>query len=111
MCKDANKNSKDAAARQSKERTAEQRFKATNQQLRANTEQLRRDKTDMAGRIKEFECVYGLSQLIEEHGSSMEEILRGLVELMPLAWQYPEVAISKRCRELMKGLSLTRKEN
>jgi len=89
MSKDTNKNSKDAEA--SKKRTAEQRFKAANEQLRAYAEELRKDNIDIASRIKEFEGVCGLSQLIEEHSSRLEEILCGLVELMPPAWQYPEI--------------------
>ena len=42
-------------------------------------------------RIKELTCLYSLAQLTERPGITLEEILRGAVELLPAAWQYPEI--------------------
>jgi len=41
-------------------------------------------------RIKELNCLYGISRLVETT-SSIEEILGGAVELIPKAWHYPEI--------------------
>ncbi len=45
---------------------------------------------DLVERIKELNCLYGISRLVEE-GGSLDSILQGVVDLMPPAWQYPEV--------------------
>ena len=42
-------------------------------------------------RVKELSCLYGISKLIEKHGSSIDAVLRGTVELLPPAWQYPAI--------------------
>lgn len=42
-------------------------------------------------RVKELTCLYGIAQMIERPGISLEEILQGIVELLPPAWQYPEI--------------------
>jgi len=43
-------------------------------------------------RVKELTCLYGISQLCEQEGVSLEVILQGIVEHLPQAWQYPEAA-------------------
>lgn len=42
-------------------------------------------------RIKELNCLYGIAQLAERYGESMEEMLSHLVEFLPFSWQFPEV--------------------
>jgi signal transduction histidine kinase len=42
-------------------------------------------------RVKELNCLYGISRLVEERNSSVDEILQGVVDLIPPSWQYPEV--------------------
>jgi len=42
-------------------------------------------------RVKELTCLYGIAQIIERPGISLEEILQGIAELLPPAWQYPEI--------------------
>lgn len=46
-------------------------------------------------RIKELTCLYSLAQLVERPGIQLEGILRGTVELLPAAWQYPEIAAAR----------------
>lgn len=41
-------------------------------------------------RVKELNCLYGVTELIERHGSSIEKILQGVADLLPPSWQYPE---------------------
>jgi len=43
-------------------------------------------------RVKELTCLYGISQLCEQEGVSLDVILQGIVEHLPIAWQYPEIA-------------------
>ncbi len=42
-------------------------------------------------RIKELNCLYGVSRLIERNGRSREGILEGLAALLPPSWQHPEI--------------------
>lgn len=42
-------------------------------------------------RIKELNCLYGISQLAERHSDSIEDLLRELVNFLPFSWQYPEI--------------------
>jgi PAS domain S-box-containing protein len=46
---------------------------------------------DLNERIKELNCIYGLSDIIEQPGISLNEILLKTVELIQSAWQYPEI--------------------
>jgi len=41
-------------------------------------------------RIKELTCLYGIAQ-IKRHTLTLGEILQEIVELIPPAWQYPEI--------------------
>jgi PAS domain S-box-containing protein len=42
-------------------------------------------------RVKELGCLYGISHLVESPGVTLGEILQGTAELIPSAWQYPEI--------------------
>ncbi len=42
-------------------------------------------------RIKELDCLYGIAELVEKPGITLSEILQGTVELVPAAWQYPDI--------------------
>ncbi len=46
-------------------------------------------------RVKELTCLYGLSKLVENPDISIEEILQGTVDLIPPAWQFPEITCAK----------------
>jgi len=52
--------------------------------------ELRRLSWDLAERVKEMNCLYAISKLRDRHGISVDEVLQGIVELIPSAWQYPE---------------------
>jgi len=69
----------------------EQQLRAANQQLRASEEELRQVNNDLRERIRELDCLYGLSLLDEQRDTSIEEIFAGVVELIPPAWRYPEI--------------------
>jgi DNA-binding CsgD family transcriptional regulator len=46
-------------------------------------------------RIKELNCLYGISQLAERNLHSMETMLQELVNFLPYSWQYPDVTCSR----------------
>jgi DNA-binding CsgD family transcriptional regulator len=55
-------------------------------------------------RIKELNCLYGISQLAERHLNSLEALLQELANFLPYSWQYPEVTCA---RILFEGKSYT----
>lgn len=55
-------------------------------------------------RIKELNCLYGISQLAERHLDSIDDLLQELVNFLPYSWQYPDVACA---RVLFKGKTYT----
>ncbi len=42
-------------------------------------------------RVKELNCLYAISKLVETGGKSLDEILQGVVDLLPPSWQYPQI--------------------
>ncbi len=76
-------------------RAANQQLDASNQQLRASEEELRKTGHDLAERVKELNCLYGLSQLVERPEIKLEDIFQGLAELIPPAWQYPQITATR----------------
>ncbi|MFC1926386.1 helix-turn-helix transcriptional regulator [Chloroflexota bacterium] len=64
------------------------------------------DKVELAlrERIKELNCLYGVSQLAERNLYSLDDLLQELVNFLPHAWQYPEITC---VRILFKGKTYT----
>jgi two-component system NtrC family sensor kinase len=56
---------------------------------------LRSAQVGLRERIKELTCLYGIAQLVEKPGISLEEILQGIVKLLPPAWLHPEIASAR----------------
>ena len=52
-------------------------------------------------RLKELDCFYGISKIVEIPDISLEEIFRRTVKLIPDSWQYPEIAV---CRIILDGI-------
>ena len=46
-------------------------------------------------RVKELNCLFGISELLVKPGQSLDQILQGIVDLIPLGWQYPEITCAK----------------
>jgi len=46
-------------------------------------------------RVKELNCLYGISQLVEESSNDLQRILKRVVSLIPPAWQYPDITCSR----------------
>ena len=75
------------------------------QHVRINTgvktsSQLAREKLgtlnhDLSERVKELNCLYGISRLFEVKNASIDKTLQSVVNLIPPAWQYPEITCSR----------------
>lgn len=50
---------------------------------------------DLKDRIKELNCQYALSELVAKPHTSSEAVLAGIVDLIPPAWEYPEITYAR----------------
>ncbi|MFC2033680.1 LuxR family transcriptional regulator, partial [Chloroflexota bacterium] len=55
-------------------------------------------------RIKELNCLYGISQLAERNLYSIDDLLKELVDFLPYSWQYPDITCA---RIFFKGKTYT----
>ncbi len=64
------------------------------------------DKVEFAlrERIKELNCLYGVSQLAEHNLYSLDNLLQELVNFLPHSWQYPDITCA---RIFFKGKTYT----
>ncbi len=63
---------------------------------RRQMEEALRERTEQLGeRIKKLNCIFAISELNQTPGISLEQILRGTVDLIPPSWQYPEVTCAR----------------
>lgn len=46
-------------------------------------------------RVKELTCLYGIARAAERSDLSLAELLQTIVELLPPAWQYPEITSAR----------------
>ena len=58
-------------------------------------EALRKRTYDLAQRVKELNCLYGISKLVEKSGISLEEIFQGTLDLIPPSRLYPEITCAR----------------
>jgi len=63
-----------------------------------------RSQAALRERVKELMCLYGIARAVERHGTSLDDILECTVNLIPPAWQYPEIT---QGRITLNGLSYT----
>ena len=56
---------------------------------------LRAREHELRERVKELSCLYGIAELVEEPGATLEEIFQGTAELMPRSWQHVDVACAR----------------
>jgi len=55
----------------------------------------RRAQVELRERVKELTCLYGIAKLEEREDISLERIIQGIVELLPPAWLYPNIASAR----------------
>ncbi len=62
---------------------------------RADKEDLRYISNKLKERVKEIKCLYNISSLRDGTNFSLDEILQGIVDFIPSAIQYPEIACAR----------------
>jgi signal transduction histidine kinase len=55
----------------------------------------RRAQVELRERVKELMCLYGIAKIVEQGNLPLEEILHGIVKLLPSAWLYPDIASAR----------------
>jgi PAS domain S-box-containing protein len=58
-------------------------------------ESLRKKTHDLDERVKELNCLYGISKIRERNDIAFEEMLQEIVDLIPSSWQYPEITCAR----------------
>ena len=62
-------------------------------------EALRRQTHELDKRVKELHCLYGISRFVERQDMSFKEVIQGIVDMTPSAWQYPEITCARAILE------------
>jgi PAS domain S-box-containing protein len=75
------------ASRQELDREIEERTKVE--------KDLQKSMNALAERVKELNCLFEISRLMEKRGLSFQEILQEVIDLIPPAWQYPEITCAR----------------
>lgn len=55
----------------------------------------RRAQVELRERVKEMTSLYGIAKLQEREDISLDDILQGIVEILPPAWLYPDIASAR----------------
>jgi pyruvate, water dikinase len=55
---------------------------------------------DLHERAKELNCLYQIEELMNKPEPDLEDICRGIVEVIPPGWQYPEICV---CKIILEG--------
>lgn len=71
------------------------RLRASEKKLKEMKEAMQKKTHALGERVKELRCLYAMSSLVERHGGSLDKILAGIVEVIPPAWQYPDIACAR----------------
>lgn len=56
---------------------------------------LKKQMHNLRERIKELNCLYGISKLVENYGISSRDLIHGIVDIIPASWQYPNITCSR----------------
>ena len=61
-----------------------------------DAEAVLRQQTRVLGeRVKELQCLYAIAALVAKPHIALEALCQGIVEVMPRAWQYPDIACGR----------------
>ncbi len=55
----------------------------------------RKELDELQERVKELNCIYGISEIVNDDNLSLEEALQKIVELLPPSWQYEDIACAR----------------
>jgi signal transduction histidine kinase len=71
------------------------RLEASQKKRRKSQKNLESLTHKLQERVKELNCLYTISSIVEKQGVSLEEVLQTTVDIIPDAWQYPEITCSR----------------
>jgi PAS domain S-box-containing protein len=63
--------------------------------LKSSLKHLKKRTFDLGERVKELNYLYTISELIQQRNIPLEERLQMIVDLIPPAWQYPDITCAK----------------
>ncbi len=75
--------------------------------IKMKEEALEKERRALRERVKELNCLYGLSAVVQEEHVSIEEILEAAVSLIAAALQYPEIT----CARILLGVQTFKTKN
>ena len=75
-------------------RAANQQLDANNQQLLANENVIKKQAHDLGERVKELNCLYGISEIVSNK-ETIEEILQDTANIIPSSWKFPKITCAK----------------
>lgn len=64
-------------------------------EIRRNEKELQQRTAQLNERIKELNCLYGISNLSEQSQAPLEQLLQAVAEIIPTAWQFPNLACAR----------------
>ncbi len=82
-----------AALRHAEEKV--RRFAERDRQHKLSQKELEKRTHELNERIKELNCLYTISGIVGKEGVTLDEILQKTVDIVPDAWQYPDIATSR----------------
>ena len=70
-------------------------------------ETLHKQTRNLTERVKELNCFFKISMLMEKTNHTLEETIQGIVDLLPASWQYPEIT----CARIVLGDKIFKTKN
>ncbi len=65
---------------------------------RREVEKTLRDKsTTLEKRVRELNCLYHISSIIEQKKELLDDMLQEMIKIIPSAWQFPDLAMARLC--------------
>jgi len=74
---------------------SEEELKAMNEELKSTNNELHKQMQELDDRIKELNCLFDISSIVVKQGIPLDEILQGIVDLIPPGWQFPEITCAR----------------
>jgi len=60
-----------------------------------NEKVLEKQRHDLRERVKELQCLYNIANIVETPGITLKEIFQKIADMIPFAWQYPEITCAR----------------
>ena len=58
-------------------------------------EELQKSMSELDERVKELNCLLEISRFVEKRNLPLDEIIKGIIDFIPPAWQYPDITCAK----------------